>query len=503
MPEEFFASIKKKIAPEWKRAFFAAIIIGLLTHLYIFVNYSPNHDGLSNIYNTQLKFKSGRFFLGPFSGISSFFPLPLVNGLLSLTYLAIFTAVLVELFKIRKTVSIWLMAGLIVTFPTIPSTFSYMFTADGYMFGFLLAGIAVLLTQKFRYGFIAGAVIFYVSVSIYQANLPLALTLIALALIQSLLEKESTIKAVLQKFFSYIAMVVAGMVLYTITFKTYQNFFAGEIADYQGLNEIGSSTPGILQSFESIGRSLTSFFFDGFMKGQNWTLFEFLNLLLILVAAASFVLIARRSSRLHASLAFAVILSIPLLAYSMYFVSPGVSYHMLMVMGLVSLYLLPILFYERMATSKFFAWSVVLTLGLTVFNFALIANITYFNTTLKYEKSLANASRVLDRVEQAEGYENVDKLAIFGTHYLKSELGSEIIPARIPEMTGALGETSLMAPYVYQYMFANQFGVSFGLADETEREQIKSSEWYQAMPVWPHPDSVRTMDDTAIIKLGE
>lgn len=503
MPEEFFATMKKKIAPEWKKAFFAAVIIGLLTHLYIFVNYTPNHDGLSNIYNTQLKFKSGRFFLGPFSGISSFFPLPLINGLLSITYLAVFTVVLVELFKIRKTISIWLMAGLIVTFPTVPSTFSYMFTADGYMFGFLLAGIAVLIAQKFRFGFITGALVFYVSVSIYQANLPLALTLIALVLIQSLLEKESNIRTVLQKFFSYVAMVIIGMILYAITFKTYQNFFAGEIADYQGLNEIGSSAPSILQSVQSIAYSLASFFFDGFIKGQNWTLFEFLNILLILVAASSFALIARRSSKLHAFLAFAVILSMPVLAYSMYFVSPGVSYHMLMVMGLVSLYLLPILFYERMSTTKFFAWSVVLTLGLTVFNFALIANITYFNTTLKYEKSIANASRVLDRVEQTEGYENVDKLAIFGTHYLKSELGSEIIPSRIPEMTGALGETSLMAPYVYQYMFANQFGVTFDLASDLERETIESSDWYQDMPVWPHPDSVRTLKDTAIIKLGE
>jgi hypothetical protein len=503
MPEEFFATLKKKIAPEWKKAFLAAVIIGFFTHLYVFVNYIPNHDGLINIYNTQLKFKSGRFFLGPFSGISSYFDLPLINGLLSITYLGIFTAVLVELLKIRKTTSIWLMAGLIVTFPTIPSTFSYMFTADGYMFGFLLAGIAVLLTQKFRYGFAAGALVLYVSVGIYQANLPLALTLVALVLIQSLLEKESSIKPVLKKFYSYMAMVVIGMVLYAVTFKTYQNFFAGEIADYQGLNEIGHSSPGILPSFQATYHSLASFFFNGLFNGQSWTLFEFLNILLLIAAALSFLLICRRHSRLHVLLAFAVILAMPVLAYCMYFVSPGVSYHMLMVMSLVSLYLLPILFYEQMSASKVLAWSVVLALGLTVFNFSLIANISYFNTTLKYEKSLAYASRVLDRVEQTEGYENANKIAVFGTHYLKSEIGQEIIPSRIPEMTGVLGETMLLQPHHYQYMFANQFGVSLGLADESEREQIENSRWYQTMPVWPHPDSIHTFKDIVVIKLSE
>lgn len=62
----------------------------------------PNHDGLNNIYDAQRKFSSGRFFLSPFSGISSYFDLPWVNGSLSILYLALTAVILTEFFKTHK-----------------------------------------------------------------------------------------------------------------------------------------------------------------------------------------------------------------------------------------------------------------------------------------------------------------------------------------------------------------------------------------------------------------
>ena len=505
MPEQFLEKFKQWLRPEWKTAFIASIIIGFLTHLYAFVNYLPNHDGLINIYNTQLKFKLGRFFLGPFSGISSFFDLPFVIGVLSILYLAITVVLIVEILKFRKTLSIWLTAGLVVSFPTIASTFSYMFTADAYMFGFMLAALAVLVTQKYRYGFIGGSLIFYLSVGVYQANLPLALTLIALVWIQDILFGNKTFKVIFSKWFSYILTVGIGMILYAITFKTYQTFFAGEISDYQGLNEIGSGSVGVLSSLAAIKNSMIAFFFRGFQADATMTFLDILNVILVFVLIAGFIWAFRKKPMIRIVLAAGVFIAMPVLSYCMYFVSPGVVYHMLMVMGLVSFYLLPIVFYDQMVHAKRFgqglAWSTVVVLGLTVFNFGLIANISYFNTTLKYEKSIAYANRVLDRIEQTPGFENVTKLAIFGTYYLKSELGSSTIPSRIPSMTGVLGETMLAQPYHYQYLFTNEFGESFHLASAEEKQKIQASDWFEAMPTWPHRDAVRVVDDIVVIKL--
>ncbi len=102
MPEQVLLRLKNAIKPQWKTAFFAALIIGFLTHLFMFTNAIPNHDSLLNIHMSQKKFSLGRFFLSPFSGISSYFDLPWVNGALSIFYLALTSAALTELFGLRK-----------------------------------------------------------------------------------------------------------------------------------------------------------------------------------------------------------------------------------------------------------------------------------------------------------------------------------------------------------------------------------------------------------------
>ena len=105
------------------------------------------------------------------------------------------TVLLVEIFQFKKTVTIILTSAVIVTFPTVGATFSYMFTADGYMMGNLLATLAVYMTKKWRYGFIPASLIFYVSVGIYQANLTIFLVIATILFIQWILTlSESPIK---------------------------------------------------------------------------------------------------------------------------------------------------------------------------------------------------------------------------------------------------------------------------------------------------------------------
>ena len=53
MPEKILTHLLTPTSKQQRIAFFSAVIIGLLCHLYIMVNYLPNHDGTINIYNTQ------------------------------------------------------------------------------------------------------------------------------------------------------------------------------------------------------------------------------------------------------------------------------------------------------------------------------------------------------------------------------------------------------------------------------------------------------------------
>jgi len=122
---------------------------------------------------------------------------------------------------------------------------------------------------------------------------------------------------------------------------------------------------------------------------------------------------------------------------------------------------------------------------------------------LKYEKSAAAANRIVSRIEQTPGYENAEKLAVFGEISMESRMATTFVPESIPRMTGALGETFLRFPRHYQYMFENMYGLSYDLVSPEEYESIFSSSVYQDMDSWPAADSVRINGDTIIIKLSE
>lgn len=510
MPEHYLFSLKHHIKPHWKTAFFSAILLGFLTHLYIFTNALPNHDGLLNIYSEQAKFSSGRFFLSPFAGIGSYFDLPWVNGVLAVLYLAITAVALTELFELRKKLAIVLMSGLLVAFPTVTATFSYMFTADGYMLAYMVTALSLVLTKSYKYGFVPGAFLFFLSVGVYQANLPFALTLITVFLIREALSREADIQRIGRYTLRFFLMGTIGMGLYALLFKIYTNFLSGPIADYQGLNEIGSDPPTLSESFTLINDSFQEFFFRGFITDMPVNLFEVLNVLLFGLIVSGFIyLAAYHKTYLKLPLlaiAGVLMLLLPLLAYSMYFISPEVSYHMLMVMSLLSLYLLPVVFYDAYTPtgrlSPLLSWGTLLVTAVIVFNFIIIANISYFNMNMKYEKSYGLANRIVDRIEQTEGYEGAEKLAVFGRASLDDNISTEEVSQSVPKMTGVLGNRFLAHPLHYERMFKHFFGLSLELVEEEEKDLLLESTLYQEMGVWPAEDSIFILDDTVLIKFN-
>ena len=147
MGSELISFYQNKIKKTWKLAFFSAFVLGLLVHLYKFTNLLPNADALYNFYSNQNMAASGRWFLSIACGLSSYFDLPWVNGLLSLVFMGLTSAMVAEVFRMKNPVLILLSSGLLVSFPAVTATLSYEFTADGYMLAMALAAFSVCLTR--------------------------------------------------------------------------------------------------------------------------------------------------------------------------------------------------------------------------------------------------------------------------------------------------------------------------------------------------------------------
>ena len=136
------------LSKEGRTAFLTAFALGLLTHAVMLLSDIPNHDGLDSMYFNQNMITSGRWFLEIACGISSFYLLPWLSGLLSIVYLSMTAVLLVKLLDVNDSILAGLVAGLLVTFPTLTSNFAYVFTMDGYMIGLFLSVLSVYLVCK-------------------------------------------------------------------------------------------------------------------------------------------------------------------------------------------------------------------------------------------------------------------------------------------------------------------------------------------------------------------
>ena len=170
-PTESLQMWKKKIKSEWKLAFLAAVVIGLVVHLPMMLSDIPNHDGLASMYFDQNMITSGRWFLMVACGFSSYYTLPWLIGLIAILWLGVTAALLVEFLEVKDRVTIVLISGLLVTFPALASTFAYVFTMDGYMLALMLAVAAVVCVKKLKSGFLPGAVCLAFSLGTYQSYL--------------------------------------------------------------------------------------------------------------------------------------------------------------------------------------------------------------------------------------------------------------------------------------------------------------------------------------------
>lgn len=512
MPEHFFKNVFSKIKYEWKLAFCSAFVIGILTHIYVFVNRFPNHDGLLNIHSKQAMVTSGRFFLGPASSISSYFDLPLVIGVLSIFYLALAAACMAMIFDLKKQIAIVLVSGIVVVFPSISATFSYMFTADGYFLGIFMATLAVALTKRYKYGFLIGAGLLCLAVGIYQANLSVALTFVTLWVIHEILFTFSTFKENWIKLGKSALMVGIGMLAYLVIYKITTSLFAVKISSYQGLNKVGSmSISDYPERFTQIEIELKEFFFRGLTNPlYEPNLLERLNVIVLiaLVLGIITVLLKNKVYKNIGNLATFVMLvaSLPISYYIAYFLSPDVFYHMLMVFSLSSGYIfLAVLFDQTDEVKPFFldritSWISVAVLIITVINFAVIANIQYFNMELRHEKSINLANRIVMRIELLPDYESVRKMAIYGNPNIYSSLTSKKVPAKIPPMIGAMGETVFYKNYHYQYFLNTFIGLPLAPIGFDQFYEIQESDEYKEMNVWPEANSVKVIDDVAVVK---
>lgn len=519
-PVQAVQVLRKKIRPVWKAAFAACFLTGLLTHMPILLSDIPNHDGLANIYNSQNMVISGRWFLTVACGISSYYTLPWVIGLLGFFYLGCAAAVICEILEVRKTWVAALCGALLAVFPALVSVFAYVYAMDGYMLALLLAALAVLAVKKHRYGFLPGALCLAFSMGIYQAYLPFAMILSVFAVWMNFAAEETAGEQALSQgmllkgricvSLRYLYMGILGGGLYYLIMRIMLILQHEELVDYQGIGDMAAGAAvqgGILRTAAGMYSDFAAFSLKGNILFQNVFSLTACLLLTVLAAAAVFFLF-RRAGMWKKPLCLCVMVFLaavlPALTNVVLLISPSVNYHLLMryqwVLYAIGAVALAGGHDIKGKAGACLEWGTLLAASMLVFCYFVTDNIAYSNLQKKYEKTYAYCVRLLDRIEQTPGYYPGIPVAMIGVVSDEQFPTTDLTLPVTANMIGINGDSLLYTGINYQEFMKYYLGATLNILPADAMEEMYYLPEYVEMESFPGRDSIRVIDGIMYVK---
>lgn len=510
LPEKIIGKLKKSISPQWKICFWSAIIIGLIAHFYKITNWLPNWDSLVFRYDSQNMVSMGRWFLPIASGVSSFYDLPWLTGLLAIIFHALGAVCITEVFNIKKNVTACLVGALVASFPTVASVMMYNYVADAYALSFLLATLAALFLTREKPKYLLSVVLIALSVGIYQAYITVTIMLLLCYLIIETLRCDTKIIDLVTKTVKFLLTGVIGMLVYYLALTVILKITKTALLDYQGFGDAASlSGLNILGSLYTIKESFFGYFFD-FSSGFN--LFSVLNIFLLGFTVALYLIYIIKHKLNIAKFLITVFLValLPIGASVLSFVNCNIDYHNLMKMGFLVFYLLFILIYEivefdNIKLSAVKSWSVLLLSAVLIFNYIIIANASYHKLNMAYEKSIGTLNRIADRIEQTQGAKECDSILVLGA-LENSEAYSSDLP---PEMTGTTdgfiirADDEIVGQSVLCSALNDYCGKNYKFLSGKEKEDLLKKADENSLSCWPDKNSIQVIDNVIVIKLGD
>lgn len=507
--------IRAGIKPQWKWAFLACFITGILTFGYTMTHHFLTYDSLWNLVSDQDMITSGRQFLTYVCRISTDYDLPWLNGILAIFYMSLVAVVVVEGLGINSKYLAALAGMVLVTFPSMASTFCYTYTIDGYMLGVLLAALAFLLADRKKWGFLGGMVLLGFSLGIYQAYVSFTILLCILKLLLAILDGEK-IKDIFGKVWRYLAMGIGAYVFYYVTLQLMMKAKNVNLSDYQGVDTIENfALSDIPKGIVGAYKQFFSFLRAPGALGSNHLMYACV-LLLIAIGVGIYLwkfLVSKTDQKALRLLFIVLLLAVTPIGTTLICVmEPTVYFHLLMRLPWALFFVFVLALAERIPDIRkealgkikgFLAVAVCVLTLLMVSQFAITANVVSFNMEERYEKTYGLCLRILDRLEQMPEYQTGDKVAVIGggvdqreypytdvtSEYLKGYFGAEGVIS--------VTDTGKFASFLYHYL-----NVTITTTTTEEELSVLETQEFKQMKSFPDESSIQKIGEIWVVKLN-
>ena len=507
----------KNHGKEYAKFFLWTFLFGIFVHIFGLVNTLSNYDDII-IQPTGVgsSLVLGRWFLRTLDILTTSlginYNLPWLNGAVFIFFIALSAVLVISVLGIEKRLYALIVGFAMVSFPAVTSVMFFKYTTIYYGLSLLFAAAAVWLSTKWKYAFPCSVLLLALSLGIYQAYFPVAVTLYLLLLVKQALDEEASFVQLVKRGVYYLATLVAGLVLYFVILNAYLAAVGNELVSYQGLSTMGAISLSQYPRF--IAECVKNFFLmpvNGYCALATGRILK--GSYLVLGAISIFLLalsiIKRRKTPLKAlSLAlFALLLPIGINLISV--MSPDSDIYTIMVYPFVFVLCLPLLLLSglekagavRGIPTKLLGTGAVFFVSLIVAMNTYYANVNYSSIYYANRQVENYFNSVLTQVHMTEGYDTGKKWVILG------QVDNKFFNVREwgkPHIYGGNTDAAGLAnAYSRVFWMHNYMGHTAPYANDTESAAVAKLPEVSAMPTWPDYGSIKVVDEYLVIKLGE
>ncbi len=548
-----------------RRCLCSALLFGLAAHaagMFAGISY---HDDVVCTYDVGTTHIVGRFTLAllgkitrlPFGG--SNYSLPWLNGLVSILLIGLGGWVMSRSLCLTSRLLQVLLCGILVTFPVVTGTFAYWFTAPYYMLALLLACISAVLLAgssacpfgfrasdsdlfRFRtfdsdlFGFRAsclrslcrrqspsensrmraagrwllGIVLAALMIGIYQAYLPVMLTLEVLLLLQ----KESEGSGSWRGWLRPLLGTGAALFLYLILMKASLSLTGKELYAYRGVDTMGA---GSFSYPARIAMAYRVFFRqDAFLsyRGSDdyqlfmWSMSTVYCVLIALLVLMGTVLVLHRSRGLAGGrLRMLLLMLLFPLTVNFVFVMTDFDVYDLMLYGQVMIFVMGLWLAQQLARSGLqrvraqmvtfgLAGALCLLVLYSVLFYIRYDNLCYYKAGRMQEAAVSYDNVLIARIQSLEGYDPALPVCFLN----EFEKDTSYIAAD-PEL-----ETVRITPYdgseiINDYSWVSFMRVHCGYDPQVIEDYGQYEDYVDRtqMPRYPAKDSIRIVDGVIVV----
>lgn len=512
--------MQRKIPPYIKVCLLSTLLFGILAHGTALVTKFAMADELHLGFTVGYTVVSGRWFLEILGRIvrwffgSPNFSLPLTGGLLTILFTGLCSCVLVRWMDLKRKVSWILTSALVIVFPVMSGLFFYNFTAPYYMFGLLLLflGAERICKRRSVGAFALGVILILLSISIYQAFIPLLLSLLLTYFIKEVMADEQwTLKKMLLEALWYCGACITMIVLYLISVKLSTGLLGQGLLSYKGISSMGSTS--ITSYLQRIKLAVYLFLFptksDRYAFILPYRLADCYYLTLICIGIAGIRLLLKtfrqnRASALSICLAFAFF---PLASNFIYVTCDPVDVYSLMQFGQLAPFLMLVCLIDwdkpQLSGGKLLRKFSALVLALFCLICVRVDNAIYTKAEFTQTRARSYFNVLVAQIKSTPGYTAATPVVYIG----------DISDFNDPTFRGIEGFSSLsMTPLPYDttpfcvicaaYDWQEFLDLWCGFnPPQADAADFNSLPEVQAMPCYPDEGSIALINGTVVVKL--